>query len=1478
MKLTLPQQDVYFEQLLYPNEPIYNIGAKIKIEGKIEIHSMKEAYEILINQHDAYRGSISKETGNISFIIADTHETSLKVIDFSDEEKADEKANNFMQEEFQKPFEFLKDKLLHNFILLKVSEEKHYLFSVYHHIITDGWGTSLMFQRLVSNYNELISYGKVTTEYPYTYTDFAENDDEYYQSEAYEKDKNYWKEKFKILPERLFQTIRETDASNKSDRKRLVIPRKAYDELIEISKQSRSSVFHVILGLLYLYLGKRYNQQDISIGVPVLNRSNAAFKRTVGLFMGVTALRMQLGFQSTFIELLQEIRQQLRQDYRYQRFPLGKLVKELDAYQEKDRLFNLTLSYEKQDYATNFLNTKTQVIPLSHKSERVALAIYVREFDSTKDVILDFDYNINYFEEHLIDSFVTGVENLMHQIIKEPNRKLCEYHYIKTQEKQELLYDFNNTAFQYSEKETVLSYIEKQAKKTPNAIALKDKEHTYTYKEVEALSNSAMQHILKTGIGVGEPVAMLMPRSAKLIIGILAIMKSGRPYIPLDPKFPVNRLNHIVEHSKVPLIISDKTHATYLGKSNSILDDLFVNDTEMHQTNVAIEGDNSAYIIYTSGSTGNPKGVEINHNALLNFLIGMQKSPGIYKEDVLLSVTTQSFDISILEFFVPLICGGTTYIVTDDVLENPFEVIRTINSVQPTVMQATPSFYQMLFNAGWTGNKTLKILCGGDLLSETLADKLIKTCSEVWNMYGPTETTIWSTCKRVVEAEQSSNIGTPIQNTQIYILDNELSLVPKYAPGIIYIGGKGLAKGYYRNLEMTQERFIKNPFNKGEIIYNTGDLGKWNEEKEIIFLGRNDNQVKIRGYRIELGDIETKLNAIETVKSSVVVAKKRGDQEAFLVAYVQKENEEFNSKEVLNTLSSQLPKYMIPYAITLVDEFPLTPNKKVDRKALSTQKLNEKSYDAELFIQPSSNLEIRLSKIYEDVLKLERNIGLNENFFELGGHSLNAVKLINKIEKEFQNTLSLKTIFDKPTLQEVARYLTTNTQKSHRKIVVQEKKPYYPITSPQYAIWIASLAPEKSIAYNMFAAYAIEGKIDKETLHYAFLKTINKFEILRTNFIEVNGVACQKVLDIQDVAFKIDEFETSVAASKNKLREYVNSEFDLENELLFKVGLFKDEEGKETLVFAAHHLIMDGWSLEVLIKEIAQYYKAAFDKKNVHEEKLNFQFKDFVAWQNTVQANNEERNSQYWSNYLADYSWNNLIPYDKEYSNKEYTGSFYLFDWNLNLLEPLNKLVLKQKVSLHSLLVVAFNVLLHKLYEHTDICVGTINSGRVFSELNDHIGMFVKTLPLRTKINENQSFSELLRETHDNILVIDEHQDMSQTIMNELRLEAIIVLQNQTYDYDNIYLSETVTVRRYPIDAKYNRLPLLIDFSVNENFFHGSIYYDTEKYNSETIALLVLKLEILLKEVVENPDVLIKDINIDLDFEKEKIIDIDFNF
>ncbi|WP_082472432.1 non-ribosomal peptide synthetase [Flavobacterium sp. Leaf82] len=587
-------------------------------------------------------------------------------------------------------------------------------------------------------------------------------------------------------------------------------------------------------------------------------------------------------------------------------------------------------------------------------------------------------------------------------------------------EKEELLNGFNNTKADYPQDKTIIDLFEQQVLQAPDKVALKDDFKFYSYSELDKLSNKIATYLIDTfGENDKSGIAVLLDRSVDMVAVLLGILKSGRSYIPLDPVFPKDRLRYIVENSKSKILIGENKYELEGTENLSkiTLEDI-LERTNRFEGNlpVTISPEDTAYIIYTSGSTGNPKGVEIGHHSLLNFLSSMQQKPGISSKDIFFSVTTYSFDISILEFFGPLISGATLYVANQKVLSDPSLIIEKLEHIQPTIIQATPSFYQLLFNMDWHGNKKTKMLCGGDLLSEALAKVLLDRSLEVWNMYGPTETTIWSSVKKIEQFHDASNIGTPINNTQIYILDEFLQPLPIAVSGGIYISGDGLAKGYYKNVELTQKGFIKNPFDDKRLLYKTGDVGKWNYTGEIEFLGRNDNQIKIRGYRIELGDIEKNILKYSENLKQVVLELKEVNNEKVLVAYfVSAIN--IDKSELRRFLQQRLPDYMVPNFYIKLEKLPLTPNGKTNRKALPN--IEEKDIIKKEFVAPRNHTEERLVLIWKEVLNIEE-IGVTDNFFELGGHSLNAMVVIKKIITEFNIEISIGDILFKREIQAIA--------------------------------------------------------------------------------------------------------------------------------------------------------------------------------------------------------------------------------------------------------------------------------------------------------------------------------------------------------------------------------------------------------------------------------------------------------------------------
>lgn len=1478
MKLTLPQQDIYFEHFLFPEAPIYNIGAKIKIKGVLHTEVLEMAYNELIQQHDVLRMGFAKDDGGVVAQWGPSVYQKLKYVDFSTQGDADDKADAFMQKAFVKPFDLTDNSPLHDFLLLKVAENTHYFMVVYHHIITDGWGTSLMFRRLINNYNEILASGHVKSEYPFSYADFIRDDDAYRQSEAYEVDKQYWLRKFENLPANLFEKRTLGPDLHKSRRKALYIKREVYDRLGVLAKHNKCTTFHVILALLYVYFGRKQQNEDFAVALPVLNRGKSIFKKTVGLFMGVSLLRVAVDMEQTFPELLAVIRQQLRQDYRHQRFPLGKLIAALQTYQEKERLFNMTLSYEKQDYADHFRGTSTSVVPMTHQAERAALAIYIREFDDQQDVKIDFDYNLSYFDERSIVQVVQHFEKLVHDVIQNPTKQLYELDYLLPEEVQRVTTSFNGTTVHYPKGKTFVDVFQEQVIGQGYKTAIVDRDRSLSYFELDRVSDHIARHIIaNTGSVEQAPVGVLLGRSTYTIATLIGILKAGKPYIPLDPSFPDERLQYIVAHSGAELIITDQDSAGnvwFRGKRVIGLRDM-LDEEPSEEALPLVQPSATAYVLYTSGTTGQPKGVEVGHRSLLNFLWSMSEKPGLTDDDTLFAVTTYAFDISILEFFAPLSVGATTYIADSQTLLDVTKTIMALQEVKPTVIQATPSFFQYLFHGGWQGSKQLRVFCGGDLLSEDLAGKLLEACGELWNMYGPTETTIWSSIKQIQRPQEASNIGSPITNTRFYVLDKYRQLLPVGAKGNLYIGGEGLAKGYYKAPELTAQKFISDPRYPG-LLYDTGDMGRWTENGELLFMGRNDFQVKIRGYRVELGDIETKLNLIEEIERAVVVAKQQQRQEAYLLAYVIKKSEHYDEQSCIQLLEKQLPAYMVPYVIIALDTFPLTPNRKVDRKALMERKI-EKAATRSDHEQAHTVLQEHLVRYWQEVLMVDE-VGIHDNFFALGGHSLNAVKLVHMIGTGLQYPIEMKTIFDCPTVASLSHYLETKgAQPTAGGIPQAQKKDHYAVTTSQYRIWLASQEPQRSVAYNMVAVFEVEGILDIEKLNHAFRQLLKRYEILRTNFIEQNGTVYQKIMPESSVTIEVTEEKVADTDLGVSIDRSIHEEFDLAKELLVRATVLQTDKGQKRFVFCTHHIILDGMSIEHFTKALLDHYQ---NTPNItfapHSYENTIQYKDYTEW-SAKQERLDDQHS-FWKKYLADYTpQQSFVPDTVQENENHQGGHFYI------ALDPMETQKLKQMArvggsTVHNVVLALLKVLVFKVTGVEDILIGTVNSGRTHKALESMLGMFVKTLPVRTKLSAEHTYGQILSEIHQDIAQVASHQDTPPALSSQGQFDLLVAYQNPGFAHQQEIIVGDAVLRALPIDTRASRLPLLFNFYETSGQLHIDVSYTTPMYEENTIDLLLMRYRKLIEVIGDNPSISIAEIDLSVASEQEPSIGIDFNF
>ena len=1507
MELTLQQQDIYFDQQLHPDSPIYNIGAKIEVKGALNIFALKLAFKSLIEQHSTFHSFIKVKDGTPSMELLNEFPTELKVIDFSSFESPTAESENYISNEFIKPFDFSLEKHLHRFCLIKITDSFYYIFSVYHHIITDGWGTSLMFQRFTQLYNDILILDKVDHSYQFKYEDYEEKNRQYLNSPDYQTDAKYWKEKFLDIPEPFAypkSSALKSTTSLASGRRELSMERKEYDKLINLANTFNCSVFHVFISFVAVYLCRFYSCEDVVIGLPVLNRHGKNFKNTVGLFMGINPLRLAIDLESTFDKLINQVKNELRSDYRHQQFPLGHIIRELNLGHDRNRLFNITLSYENHNYDCSFSDTKTKVIPLSHGVERVALAIYVREFDNRSDVKIDFDYSHNYFDPIDINYFTLHFEGMMNLLLENPFQQIRRIQLINPGEIDLLVNQFNKNFQKLPENKTLVDLIRESCIRLPDKVAIRGNNVSFTYKGVQELSNRIAWSLLADISPVStEPIGVLVDRSPWMLVILIAVLKTGRAYLPLDPAFPEERLKYIIKQSSCKTIIADDQYTRIFngapGFSCISTHILLSSVKRFPQTEITkkVGLNDLAYIIYTSGSTGQPKGVEITHRSLLNFLLSMQTLPGMSASDRLLAVTTYSFDISILELFLPIITGATVFVADQDTVSEPILLTGVIKDFCPTIMQATPSLWQMLFFSGWEGDAELKILCGGERLNMLTGEKLIRRSKALWNMYGPTETTIWSTIKHIKTPAEIYNIGKPINNTLVYILDKWLQPVPKGAIGEIYIGGAGVSKGYRFRDDLTRERFISSPFIKNDKIYKTGDIGKWTFDGEIELLGRRDSQVKIRGYRIEIAEIESKLLSIDHIKEAAVVVHKDKSQNSNLVAFLVSESE-FDRNHIIDSLKGSLPSYMIPAFFIPVEEIPLTPNGKVDRNGLMKYEASMALSERDISNSVTS-YEMQLAKLWQNLLGIEE-ITTIDNFFHLGGQSIKSAQLVNHIQLNFGVRLDLSVIFANPTIKALAGIIAERQNREYDPIKKAISADSYELSPSQKGMWLACQKDEASIAYNMSGVYRLKGKFSKYLLNKALENIVSRHESLRTIFVQYGGSVRQKILENSDFKFEIYEYilKSDSAHELNYLIEsIVNSQFDFERGPLIRVCLIELLGQPPILVFVVHHLIADGWSLKVLLKEVSDLYKRFDQGAEAALPSLSLQFRDYSEWLNSqIGQKSFESHKKYWRHQLTGYNNIVLMPRDRQNSETStFNGRTAAFSLGPATTEELKVLSDKGNVTLFMVLLAILKVFLFRITGKKDICVGMPTTGRQHADLEDQIGMYINTVPLRTFLEAEDRFFDVLKNVKKNTLGALEHQILPLTeiikevnagglALRKLRLfDIVIVFQEKDMDIDQAVTGALsgLHLEPYPIEQKVSRFPITFNFFQASETINCNVEYNTDLFRRETILKFIENYKKTIDGILKQPDGLIMNYDLDLVIESKPSTDrtiIDFNF
>ncbi|MCP2028480.1 amino acid adenylation domain-containing protein [Flavobacterium sp. HSC-32F16] len=1051
---------------------------------------------------------------------------------------------------------------------------------------------------------------------------------------------------------------------------------------------------------------------------------------------------------------------------------------------------------------------------------------------------------------------------------------LSEYPLLSDKEKHQLLVNFNDTDAAYPKDKTIVDLFEEQVEKTPNNIAVLFKETKLTYKEVNEKANQLAHYISSQhSIDKGDIIGVFLPKSDIGIISILAILKLGAVYLPIDTNYPQERIDYLIKDSGLKLLISDSDKLNIDNCETIALKSIIFEDNSSNNINVPISSKDLAYVIYTSGSTGQPKGVMVEHTSNINMSLDQIKSFGINEDDKIIWFASAAFDASISEIMMSLYSGAALCIPTEEIIKDKDQFTNFLKETKSTVVTFPPSYLGLLSENDISGLRC--IITAGESANSTKAIAVAESGIDYYNAYGPTECAVCVSIYKVTKEDFEKSvipIGRPISNTQVYILDEALKPLPIGAAGKLYVSGSGLARGYLNKSELTEEKFIANPFIEGKRMYDTGDLACWLPDGNIEFLGRKDHQVKIRGYRIELGEIENTISQYSEDLKQVVVEVKENNQEKVLAAYLVSTTK-IDKSELRSFLQEKLPDYMVPGFYIELEKLPLTPNGKIDRNSLpgiSVEDVIRKEYAG-----PRNKTEENLVLIWQEVLGIEQ-IGITDNFFELGGHSLIIAQVINRTHKQLGKTVSFKVFFANPTIESLSKELQ---EKDFIAIPKAAEAVSYPLTSSQSRLWILSQLEGGSLAYNMPAAVKLTGVVDGTKFKESFKRLIDRHEILRTSFkTDQSGVVRQYIAAADQVNFKITEQDYSAIENQGEaiadyLQEINNEPFDLEKAPLVRASLIKLKEEEYVFFLSLHHIIGDGWSIEVLISEVVKTYNALIQGTEIALPELSLQYKDYAVWLNDeIQQEKYQASEHYWLEQFAgelpvlDLPTFKIRPLIQTYNGDSVTHRF-----SKVFLEKLKRFSKEQDLTLFMSLMTGINALLYRYTGQDDIIIGTPIAGREHPDLEHQIGLYLNTLAIRTQLKKEISFSHLAASQKETLLGAYEYQSYPfDVLVGKLNLkrdtsrtalfDVLVVLQNQG-QLNNLNNEELANfqVSDYEFSRKTSQFDLSFTFAETEGL-DLTIEYNTDIYDAYLIERMFIHFENLVAAALEQPEMPIQEI------------------
>lgn len=1473
--LTGAQTGIWFAQQLDPDNPIYNTAEYIEINGPVNIALFEEALRHVIKEAESLHVRFGENMDGPWQMINPSPDVQLHVIDVSSEPDPEKTALNWMKADLAKPVD-LGYAPLFNEALFIAGPDRFFWYQRIHHIAIDGFGFSLIAQRVASTYTALIKGQTAKSRSFGSLQAILEEDTDYRGSEQYEKDRQFWLDRFADAPEVVSLADRALRTSNSFLRHTAYLPPSDVNALKEAARYFSGSWHEVMIAVSAVYVHRMTGSEDVVLGLPMMGRIGSASLNVPAMVMNLLPLRLTVSSSMSFSELIQQISREIRSIRRHHKYRHEELRRDLKLIGENHRLFGPQINLMPFDYGLDFAGVRGTTHNLSAGPvDDLSINVYDRTDGS--GLRIDVDANPEVYSESDIKLHQQRILQLLQTASAGEDMLIGQMELLLPEEKEKVISKWNETA--KSEKLVSLQdMFEKQAVLTPERIALMCDDIQVNYRKLNEEANRLARLLIEKGIGPEQFVALALPRSPEMVASMLGVLKTGAAYLPLDPEFPADRISYMLEDAKPSCIITTEEIAA------SLPDDLAVPELVLDQAvtqeiikryspenqDVSVSLDHPAYIIYTSGSTGRPKGVVVTQKSLSNFLLSMQEAFSLGEEDRLLAVTTVAFDISALELYLPLISGAQIVIAKKETIREPQALAQMIENFDINIMQATPTLWHALVTSEPEKLRGLRVLVGGEALPSGLLQELQDLHCSVTNLYGPTETTIWSAAAFLEEGLKGvPPIGKPIWNTQVYVLDNGLQPVPPGVVGELYIAGTGLARGYFHRPDLTAERFVADPYGPpGTRMYRTGDQARWRADGSLDYIGRADHQIKIRGFRIELGEIDAVLANHPHIEQAAVVVREDQPGDKRLAAYVVADAA-IDTAELRRYMGASLPDYMVPSAFVEMDELPLTPNGKLDRKALPAPDFSTSVSDR----APRTPQEEILCDLFAEVLGLAR-VGIDDSFFELGGHSLLAARLMSRIREVMGAELGIAKLFDEPTVAGLAAHLDL-AQSACPALQRAERPEKIPLSFAQRRLWFLHCLEGPSPTYNIPVAVRLSGELDQGLLKAALYDLVCRHESLRTIFPESQGTSYQHILDADRACPELHVTEIAEKELSDRLAEAVRYSFDLAAEPAFRAELFVIGPDEYVLLLLVHHIVGDGWSLTPLTRDLGTAYAARCHGRSPEWAPLAVQYADYALWQQELLGNEDDPNSliagqlAFWKETLKNLPDQLELPTDySRPAEPSHDGDTIHFRIEPEFHKRLQELARANRVSLFMVLQSGLAALLTRLGAGTDIPIGSPIAGRNDDALGDLVGLFINTLVLRTDTSGDPSFRELLDRVREVNLAAYDNQDLPferlVEVLNPARSRAThplfqIMLAFQNTPDAELHLPDMESSLRINSvgSAKFD---LTLEISEDRladgtpNGMEGLLEYSTDLFKRETAQALADRLMRLLEAAESDPD------------------------